>query len=410
MSNKNKLIIVIIITLLVLVVILVQVRNFLMQEEIKETPYTTVSEFSELQELITYLDCEYIGEETSTDENFTLDIYLEFKYDLYTDGISNEEFYNRVISLVAERLNYDSFRLIDDSKEILILVLCDYENKTISKVFINGKDNYFGQQESVNALQDYEETPLTGMAIQSQQLANLIQNDWITDNSNLGTPTAEADEYNEYAIYENGNYEIKTVYRRAFNIIFNSTHTAPILNDITTVTPLTDVVSILGEPTFGSIEENLIGYKGSYIYVFFTGNQISVYRNQTDISTDNFVTLLNLFRENEDIKSFVSSLTDTWPDYDLYDYDENYVNLKYTLKGIKIQFNVTENNGVIVHYNYPGYLVEGKRLIDIKNENIELPNWIYFDSIDSVYEYEKERVTHITSHYGGEIEIPEENI
>ena len=99
------------------------------------------------------------------------------------------------------------------------------------------------------------------------------------------------------------------------------------------------------------------------------------------------VTLLNLFEESEDIKSFVSSLTDVWPDYDLYDYDENYVNLKYTLKGIKIQFNVTEDNGVIVHYNYPGYLRESKKLIDIKNENIELPNWIYLNSIDSVYEY-----------------------
>ena len=410
MSNKNKVIIVIVITLLVLVIVLVQVRNFLMEREIKETPYTTVEEFSELQELITYLDCEYIGEETSTDENFTLDIYLEFKYDLYTDNVSNEEFYNRVISLIAERLNYDSFRLIDDQKEILILVLCDYENKAISKVYINGKDNYFGQQESVNALQDYEETPLTGMTIQSQQLAYLIQNDWITENANLGTKTAEADEYNEYAIYEDGEYEIKTVYRRAFNIIFNSTHTEPILNNITTTTELNEVINILGEPTFGSIEEGLIGYKGSYIYVFFTGTQISVYRNQTDISTDNFVTLLNLFEENEDIKSFVSSLTDVWPDYDLYDYDENYVNLKYTLKGIKIQFNVTEDNGVIVHYNYPGYLRESKKLIDIKNENIELPNWIYFNSIDSVYEYEKERVTHIISHHGGEVETPEENI
>ncbi len=33
--------------------------------------------------------------------------------------------------------------------------------------------------------------------------------------------------------------------------------------------------------------------------------------------------------------TFIYELTDIWPDYDIYNNDNNYVELYYTLKGVK---------------------------------------------------------------------------
>ena len=119
-------------------------------------------------------------------------------------------------------------------------------------------------------------------------------------------------------------------------------------------TSFNEIINILGTPTFGNEQDIVIGYKGKDIYVFFSKDEISVYRVEKSYDFKEFEDLISRFNENKNVKTFVSGATDIWPDYDLYTYDSDYVNLQYSLKGIKIQFNITKNHGVIIYNNYIG--------------------------------------------------------
>lgn len=145
----------------------------------------------------------------------------------------------------------------------------------------------------------------------------------------------------------------------------------------------------MGEPAFGNVEEGIIGYKGTDIYVFFCYGQISVYRVET-YETAELINIIRNFSENRDVKKFVSAITDMWQDYDTYNYDTQFVNLKYSLKGVKVQFNVTSSHGLIVGSNYVGDIEELEQL----KEELGLEE-IYFQNIDFVYEAEKERLNNI---------------
>ena len=50
----------------------------------------------------------------------------------------------------------------------------------------------------------------------------------------------------------------------------------------------------------------------------------------------------------------MDKLTDLWKDYDLYNYDKNYLDIKYTLKGVRISFSADSKNGVQIYENYNG--------------------------------------------------------
>ena len=75
-----------------------------------------------------------------------------------------------------------------------------------------------------------------------------------------------------------------------------------------------------------------------------------------------------------------------------YYYDEYTVNLTFPLAGIKFQFGVTSNHGVIIYSNFIGEIIENYTQEELSKMEIEIPSYIYFVEEDSVNEYEKERV------------------
>ena len=71
---------------------------------------------------------------------------------------------------------------------------------------------------------------------------------------------------------------------------------------------------------------------------------------------------------------------DLWSDYDEYIYNSNYVDLKYTLRGIEL--NISSNslkNGIFIYQNYLG------------NRNIQDLENVYITDKDLVFELEKNR-------------------
>ena len=286
------------------------------------------------------------------------------------------------MDMMAYVLNYQSFRLIDDEKEILISVICDSENGRIKRKYINGDYNYFGNTESQNELSQFEKISTTQFEIQSPEIIDLINNDWKATSVNLGEKTGT---FGKYDVYNNGQIQTRTVYKKIFNIVFKEDYTNPVINGITPQMQKEEIIEILGEPTITSKDVDVFGYRGENIYVFFTYGDISVYRVENYDSTK-FAKLVEDYINGADVKTFVSGITDIWPDYDQYDYNENFVNLVYTLKGIKIQFNITSNHGVVVYNNYEGQILEG---VTIENINLnETKNIVFFENENTMLQNE----------------------
>ena len=379
---KSKKILILLIALIVLLIAILTIRNALEQYKEDNKTYNSIEDFETPKDVIRYLGGEYIEEKESTEEDFTTDIYLKFKEDTYTGEKSNKDYYNQVMDMMAYVLNYQSFRLIDDEKEILISVICDSENGRIKRKYINGDYNYFGNTESQNELSQFEKISTTQFEIQSPEIIDLINNDWKATSVNLGEKTGT---FGKYDVYNNGQIQTRTVYKKIFNIVFKEDYTNPVINGITPQMQKEEIIEILGEPTITSKDVDVFGYRGENIYVFFTYGDISVYRVENYDSTK-FAKLVEDYINGADVKTFVSGITDIWPDYDQYDYNENFVNLVYTLKGIKIQFNITSNHGVVVYNNYEGQILEG---VTIENINLnETKNIVFFENENTMLQNE----------------------
>lgn len=62
----------------------------------------------------------------------------------------------------------------------------------------------------------------------------------------------------------------------------------------------------------------------------------------------------------------MDKLTDIWPDYDSYNYDSDYVEIYYSLKGVRIAFSSHNKEGIEIYENYKGDLKkEQSKLTDV---------------------------------------------
>lgn len=382
MKKKKKIIIVTIIIIILLALIYLTINYFKRITYDPEKPYQTV------KEAVKALGHEYIGEKESEAENFNKDIYVTFSVGLYTEGKSNQNIYNDLIYTIAKVEKYKSFRLIDTEKEILINVLANEQEKKLTRIYINGDDNYYGRQESLNTIDKYEETPVTELNIQSSIIQDLIKTNWSTK-VNFGT---EDSKMNGYKIYFDEGIEVKNVDNKVFNVVFKAKYDKKIVNEIKVGDSFTDIINVLGNPTFGSNNEGIIGYKGEKIYIFFMEKEISIYPVKKEYDTDAFIELVTKYTEEGNTNDFINKLTSLWSDYDLYKYDTNSVNLRYSLKGIEVKFNITENHGITFYQNYIGQVKEGINFENLNENKDKIPKYTYFElNTDLVYKTELER-------------------
>ena len=118
--------------------------------------------------------------------------------------------------------------------------------------------------------------------------------------------------------------------------------------------------------------------KGKEIYAFFTDTSASIYRiEKSEDGYDDFLKLIEKFREDRNVKELTKNLTDIWSDYNVYEYDSNYVDIQYALRGVAIQFNVTSEHGLIVYKNYIGEINEGVNLQTFKDSQATVPAYTY---------------------------------
>lgn len=399
MEKKKKIIKIVLIVSIVLFLIILIIANKVAEkkkiEDEKENYYAnkiynSIEDFKTVEEVIIYKKAKYIKEEESNVEGYDVDIYTNLKYPLYTDTENNSLFYKDMIKKIAYVLQYKNFRVIDEEKNIVIAAICDASKKSIVKLYVNGEENYWENRElatNLNRINTQEAS--RNIVIQSEELKNLIANRWKRNKLKI---EITKNKIGDYEIFEEQGLQIRTIYKKVFNIIFTSDYNKEVVNNIKTGTDLKEIIRILGTPTFGEENLGLIGYKGEKIYVFFTESKISVYRVEDQYEKlDEFIILIEKFEREKNVKEFVNGITDIWPDYDQYDWDKNYVHLQYTLKGIKIEFNISSNQGITYSSNFTGKIRENLTVQDIQNNIEKLPKYTFFDSEDSVYKLELER-------------------
>lgn len=352
---------------------------------------TLQSDLNTLEKVLTYHNIELIKKNEPADAetlDFDLYLYVKFPYPTYDDTKVYDTYYRNVIGMLATVLEYRSFEILDDDKGLKIDVHCNQTSQEISQILINGDVNYFDKLSANVAVKNIKEESTITASLQSAILQQCVQKNWIFKNINLGASDSQVDQYN---IYFNKGIMVREVASSIFNMVLTEKYTEKVLNNLTTTTSLDQVITTLGEPLFGNKESRLIGYKTKDLYVFFTGQQISCYPVQS-FDTKTFASYVSEYQTTQDANILMEKIKKLWPDYNTYDLlGSNGFVLEYALKGIKIQWNQTERNGITLYRNFQGNVSNDISYEDIKTGKKSLPNGVYVENENLLYQSEMTR-------------------
>lgn len=359
-NRKNKTILIIVVLVLCIILsllsILVAVSNNKNNIEISSSDNNEIKEidnFKSIKEILEYSGAKYISQENMKKSDYNIKILTEFKYNLYEESLSQERYFLAIINRISYFVRYNqNYILIDESKNIEIKVKC--KNNTIDEILINGEEDYYLKHDNKNSLNNRIEDEIIELRAQADELETVIDNNWKYDETIFGSKESE---FNSYHVFHDEGITVRTIQNKVYNIVFNSTYQDNTVNGIKVGDSFEAIIERLGEPIYINDTNNCIGYKTNDFYVFFSknnlnGDEISIYPNQI-IDMEEFETLVNKFINNEiNLKSFMNDLTYLWPDYDIYKYSNNYVEISYPNEGVKIEYGNDTKNGIILYKNY----------------------------------------------------------
>lgn len=344
----NKKIFIIIISILAGVLcISMMILNYmeLKKDRIKQAEIT--GNFNSIKDILEYYECKHIKTENSEIEDFSVDIYTSFKYDLYDEEKNNEDFYNNIIEKIAKVQNYQNFRLIDETKDEKIEIKVFGDGKKIKKVIINGIEDYFIYMDSQIDAKKYSKIEEIDAQIESPEILRCIDNNW-DKATEFGTREAI---FQNYYIYFEEGISVRKISGKIYNVVFTDKYEQSVINGLTVKSSKDLIKEKLGEPAFENKNGTLIGYKCKDIYVFFSNNEISIYRNSEE-DYDKFFEIIDKFLDKEyTFLELMNELTYIWPDYETYEYSEDTVFISYPNKGIDVKINYKDEDGIVIYNN-----------------------------------------------------------
>lgn len=162
-------------------------------------------------------------------------------------------------------------------------------------------------------------------------------------------------------------------------MFLNSTYDKPIVNDIKITDDMQTVISKLGEESRKYINsKDSIILEDDRIYLLLDmKNHIGYVYFKRDAQISKFIEYVDKYLKDRDLKSFVNSMTETYKEYDKFEYNSRKVHLVYSTLGIEIYATNTDkmNNGINIYENSKYYeMLKNKYLgLDInKNNNYEV--------------------------------------
>lgn len=342
--------------------------------EYKVMPKNSVDDFATIKEIVEFDGHRYIDMVNSEEEGYEKDIYINFSKDtINDDGTTNKSLYETVISHIAKKLRGDNFRLIDNEKKIIIRI--KFQDDKISLYTINEDSKYWEHLKTNYQIENYKEEKLSDFSISSRILNDIINNNWVYNNINLGSKDSVED---NYEIYSDEGYKVRKLGASIYNIIFIENYNEEILNGISTQTSMNDIENILGEPFLEDDNNNIIGYKSEKMYIFFSNNEVSIYpiEQYEEEKSKKFGELVTELNKTGDINTFINKLTDLYPNYANYTNNNNYIDIEYPLLGFTFRFGYSNRNGIIIYSNFNGWITEDKTIEDIKETN-DIPANVY---------------------------------
>lgn len=373
---KKSMMITMAILLILLVFVVAIIKNI-------NKKYNTIDDFGTVKEVLEYLKCDYIRTENSKEEDYDKNIHLRFNKDLYDNEGSNERFFNNLVQMVAKVSDYKSTILTDTDRNIVIKIKCNNKSRTYETYYINDIEDYFAKKDSSNSMEKFLKEENSKLTINSSLLQKLIKSNWRVNDSNFGSKEST---FNNYDVYFEEGISVRIVTNKVFNIVFNSKYKDELVNNIKVGTSIEDIKNRLGYPTYEDKSANVIGYKNEDIYIFFTENEVSVYRVD-DIYNEKFYEILEKFVNSEvDFQKFLDELTTLWPEYDEYmNTEESYI-LTYTLKGIRVQVTPENKDGIHLYTNYIGLKKNEdlQKFINSGKVHIEESNLIFENEVRRV--------------------------
>lgn len=375
LSKKEKMIITIIgILAFILIVALAMLPTKIKETGTSSDDETTLDrELETVQEVVEYLESTFISMKTTTVDGYDTDIYVSFKYNLFEGNESKETYFKNFYEKIAMVTKFKSFRIIDEDKDITIEVKCS-SNK-ITEVKINGETDYYKNQASKSGKNNELNVENVDIPVDSKELQDLINAKWVTANVNLGTAEST---YDKYKIYFDEGYEVRTIKGKVYNIVFTSNYKGKVIGGYKVGDSIEKVKSEYGTSYEGS---DIAGYKTQNFYAMFSEDSISIYPNNQYDYTE-FEKLVEEYNDKKDANDFMDKLTDIWPDYNEYNYDTNYVEIYYTLKGVRISFASHNQDGIEIYENYKG---------DLKREKTDYKNTYYNLDQDLIVQSEERR-------------------
>ena len=289
---------------------------------------------------------EYLSQVTVEDDDEYPEQHLvKFNKPLIdADGNSNRDAYTDLIYEIAMSVNYKNTELVDEDADITIDIIC-YDGE-ITKILINGIENYFDILEEQLKLKNYSDIQVTDFEVQSVELVNLLRNNWST---NFGEEESEFQRFKEYS---SRGFKVRYLSKSFYNIIFTENYDDYVVNNIKPSDDIGRAEAILGKPTFKNEKGTMIGYKGKDFYAFFSEGEISIYRLYRTDQYDDFLDLVKQYTNDEiSINTFFSKITEVWPDYNQYTYTTNGFYISYPTKGIAIKWNYDNLKHFIIYNN-----------------------------------------------------------
>jgi len=140
-SKKNYNIILIVLFVMIFILLCLCLLLSKVQKNV-EIPELSYDNLKTVKDVVEYYKSKYISEKQSLDENYSLDISVEFSVLPYDEkDNSNEKYYNDLLGDVAKVIRYSNFKMIDKKNDITIKVIC--QNGKIASIIINDIEDYF---------------------------------------------------------------------------------------------------------------------------------------------------------------------------------------------------------------------------------------------------------------------------
>ena len=359
-----------VVLVILLILFVIALINFIRKKTAKKK---TIDDFVDLKEVVEYTGSTYFKSSSSSEDGYEGDYYIKFAVDPIDEEMltTNKAKYENVILSIEEFLKYKNVRIIDEYRKLVIRTSCDKEKKAVSYT-INGVEGFFEKRLAKIQVEKNKEK-VSGFKITSPELNSIINANWVRRNASLGTIDESISDESDYDHYEDEGYSTKVLGTKIYNIIFNSNYQKDVVEGVKPGMKISEVVSILGEPTYKEVESiddcEYVGYKLSSCYVFFS-DVISVYPvvEFDEAKNNQFAEAMEEFKKSGSKSDLLKKVTEIYPNYDeLASVTEgrNYTNLNYTLYGFSIIFTDSYSK-LVIYSNYKGKIDNDMTVDELK--------------------------------------------